>query len=465
MRTITIVADEKHAEEERKSVRFDLQKVAIQTAVTKFNYSDSDEDQESDDSEPDEAKAGHGLSSITAAKRAAAVLSLQQVLNRQGGAKFDVNPPFIKKVDINVENKSKFVGRRFVVENVSEDEHKQQSEDRSTDIDDELMVPNRFDKIKNIDLVSKSDSEKTTPRSGTESRSSFLDELRKSKEIMLGNMRKSEMRAKKVEDNEASWSTKILKSLEMSREGSKSPVAENTAVAIELMKNNMMKEHDEELRMFKQEISAKLDETKKFLEDEFNEQKLSLEASLKERLKELQKEMVEREETEMQKLVAHMDETRAENLKKVKSELEVCYEKERQDILINLKGELDQRKRELLELRSQEITKLENEHEKELGGEKEIVKQHNGRIDLLKREFEAEFENLRTDLRAQQREKISKITEEHEKCLADILRDFRVDVSKMCPLFEFKLLLCFITLFQALDFINYLTGRISSKSV
>lgn len=131
-----------------------------------------------------------------------------------------------------------------------------------------------------------------------------------------------------------------------------------------------------------------------------------------------------------------MDQTRMENLKKVRAELEVCYEKERQEILSNLKTELDERKRELLELRNEEMGKLENEHERDLGEEKlaklneyELRKQHNERIDVLKKELEKEFDDLRNELRTQQREKITKFTEDHEQCLAEILRDFRMDVS------------------------------------
>lgn len=133
-----------------------------------------------------------------------------------------------------------------------------------------------------------------------------------------------------------------------------------------------------------------------------------------------------------------MDQVRMENLKKVRTELEVCYEKERQEILANLKIELDERKRELLELRSQEMGKLENEHERDLGEEKlaklneyELKKQHTERIETLKKELEKEFEDIRNELRIQQREKITKFTEDHEQCLAEILRDFRMDVSHL----------------------------------
>ena len=426
--------DDRPMEEERKSVRFDLQKVAIQTAVTKFNDSeDEEEEDEMEESRPEEHSGG--ISAMIAARRAAAVLSLQQVLNRRGGAGFQLGAPFAERPDVDPKN-SKIVGRRFVVENVSEKEHMQQQEDRSFD-NDEDYVPNRFN-IRNIDLVSKSDSEKSTPRSSGDSRSSMLDDLRKSKEVMLENMRKSELRTK-VDENrpegQSLWSLKMLHSIELSKEA-KSPSFENTPMSLEFVKNSMLKEDEQELRKFKQELDIKLNEIKQQLEDKYNEEKRMLEKSLEERLNELRKEMSMKEDQEIQKLISDMGDARTENLKKVRSELEICYEKERQDILVNLKSELDQRKHELLELRSQEISKLESEHEKELEDERqakiseiEIFKQHGERTENLKKELDKEFDNLRAELRAQQREKITKITEDHEKCLADILRDFRVDVS------------------------------------
>lgn len=138
-------------------------------------------------------------------------------------------------------------------------------------------------------------------------------------------------------------------------------------------------------------------------------------------------------------MISEMGEARMENLKKVRAELEVCYEKERQEILSNLKTELDDRKRELLKLRNQEMGKLENEHERDLSEEKiaklneyELKKQHTERIEILKKELEKEFDDIRNKLRTQQREKITKFTEDHEQCLAEILRDFRMDVSTRC---------------------------------
>jgi myosin heavy subunit len=403
----------------------------------KFNDSDSCEEVE--DSEPEERPSGS--CSIAIARRDAAVLSLQQVLNRQGGIDFGSSSSFVKKVEVGTK-KSQVICRRFVVENVTEKEHLQQQEDKSID-NDEDSIPSKFENVKNIDLVSKSDSEKSTPRSSRDSRSSFIDELRRNKEMMLENMRKAESRVMKNEDGEnkittiqSVWSSKMLRSLELSKEGSKSPSLDSPRSSLEIVKNTMMKEHEQEIQVLKQDLDSKLEKIKQHIEEDFNAQKLSLQSSIQERLDELRKKMAEEEKQDVDKLVAEMNEARAENLKKVKNELEVCYEKERQDILVNIKSELDQRKRELLEIREQQISILENEYEKGLKDEKQakaqelqITKQYSEKAETLKKELEKQFDILSMELRIQQRDKIAKITEDHEKCLADILRDFRKDVS------------------------------------
>lgn len=407
------ILDDKHADEERKSVRFDLERVAVQTSVTKFNESGSEGEEDSDGSKKAEERAG-GIVATLAARRATAVAKLQTVLNREGGPDFESCGPIIKKINIEPK-KPQVVARRFVVENVSERDHLQQQESRSTDNEDEVQ-PNKFEKIKNIDLVlSRSDSEKTTPRSTDNSKMTFLEDLRRSKETMLDNMRKSESNHEEKIATSSLW----MRSSELGNDS-------------ESVKGTMLREHEHELQDFRLELEMKLEHAKRELADMFEQQKMTLETEMKDRLSKLRKELTEKEELEIQMLVVEMDEARAESLKKARTELETCYEKERQDILTNLKSELDQRKRELLQLRSHEISKLEDEHER--GLDDELTKQHGERVDNLRKELDKEFDDLRTELRAQQREKIARITEEHEKCLADILKDFKVDVSCLCLL-------------------------------
>ncbi|XP_011313626.1 putative leucine-rich repeat-containing protein DDB_G0290503, partial [Fopius arisanus] len=171
-----------------------------------------------------------------------------------------------------------------------------------------------------------------------------------------------------------------------------------------------------------------------------------MEKELEKKLAQIKRQLAEKEKDEIQRLITEMDDIRAENLKKIRSELEMCYEKERQDILENIKAELDERKKELLELRNRELQVLENEYEDTLDGDKsvktveqELTQQYNGRIEALKKELEQEFSDLKNTLRSQQREKIAKLTEDHEKCLADILRDFRVDERLSRKLYKQRL--------------------------
>ena len=434
---ILFFSEEKPTEEERKSVRFDLEK----EPDIKFTYSGSDEDWESESEEQNVR-----ISAIANIKKVASIFSVQ---SQDSGLPDDsednqatkdlfykptlpkLNP--LERMDKFLK-KSKIVGKRFVVENVSENEHLNQiAKENYHDTDDDFS-PRRFINVKNIDLISKSETD-----SSIASRSSLLDEIRKSKEIMLQSMKLSDQKmkvSKQREKDEVYNLMKLKHDLETVKRDRESYSTSSAEESKNLSKFVSYKDHEESIQSLKTEFELKLEENRKELEDNFQKQKLALEKDLQERLEKLKQEMANREEQEIQKLVSEMDEMRRENLKKVKSELEVCYEKERQEILANLKTELDQRKRELLELRNQEMEKLENEHEKSLDDEKtaklkeqEITKQHSERLEELKNQLDKEFEDLKNELRLQQRDKINKITEEHEKCLAEILRDFRTDVS------------------------------------
>ncbi|XP_051169688.1 centrosomal protein of 164 kDa isoform X3 [Leptopilina boulardi] len=433
--------DDRPMEEERKSVRFDLEK----EPDIKFTYSDSDEDWESE-SEEENVK----ISAIANIKKGASIFSLQnqnldlpdESSNNQGSRDLFFNSTLPKLSPLERMDKflkkSTIVGKRFVVENVSENEHFNQiSRDRLNEIDDDFS-PRRFSNVRNIDIVSKSETD-----SSIASKSSLLDEIRKSKELMLESMRLSEQKLKNDREKNEDYNFLKLKHniiIESTKDSSSNDETKN------LVKQNLTKEHDESIGELKIEYQEKLENCKKELEENFHRQRHEFERNLEEKLEKLRREMEVKEEQEIQKLVNKMDETRNENLKKVKNELEVCYEKERQEILTNLKIELDQRKHELLELRNQEMEKLENDHEKYLDDEKnakikeqKITKQHTEKLDTLKKDFDKEFDDLKTELRLQQREKITKINEDHEKCLAEILRDFRTDEELARKLYKQRL--------------------------
>ncbi|XP_076622003.1 centrosomal protein 164 isoform X1 [Colletes latitarsis] len=418
--------DDRPVDEERKSVRFDIEK----EVDIKFTYSGSEDDWESESEEQNvriSATIPSKVASIFSTQRSSSQ-SFDDDNREDSESKLDEDTrksSSSDKVDP-AKKTGKIVGRRFVVQNVSENEHRNQmakdSVSRESSLDYGLF--NKFNKVKNIDLVSKSETDCSAARS------SDSDELRKNKS-KTDKPKKSSLRFSKdrqTDDDDTSDFSRINQELELMRRRNSETISLNET------RTKLSKDHQKGIEALKKEFDDKLEHTRMELEENFLEQKKLLEKSLDDRLEKLKREMVEKEEREIQRLIAEMDEARLENLKKVKAELEVCYEKERQEILSNLKTELDERKRELLELRNQEMGELENEYERVLGEEKhaklselELTKEHTARIDALKKELEKEFDELRAELRAQQREKVTKITEDHEKCLAEILRDFRID--------------------------------------
>ncbi|KAL0124282.1 hypothetical protein PUN28_006259 [Cardiocondyla obscurior] len=440
--------DDRPLDEERKSVRFDLEK----EFNINFTYSESEEDWESESEDKNPR-----ISAVVSDKITDTILSpwkttLQNIeddnddKNGRSTEKeheemdSEINKQHLSVDKIELKN-AKIVGKRFLVQNVSENEHRSQMTKNSLERDNSFdCLPNKLsEKVKNIDIVSKSETDCSTVKS------SDSDEVRKTKLIIektrhAGN-RSSNRHFENVEiyekprskENYAQKERFVRPKLEYSR-------------SVDDMKLKLNREHEKEIEAFKIELDIKLREKKKELEESFIQQNILMQQLLDQKLEEVKLEMAQKEEHEIQLLITEMDQARMENLKKVRTELEVCYEKERQEILTNLKTELDERKRELLELRSQEMGKLENEHERDLGEEKlaklneyELRKQHTEKIKILRKELEKEFEDLRNELRMQQREKITKFTEDHEQCLAEILRDFRMDEALARKMYKERL--------------------------
>ncbi|XP_078052721.1 centrosomal protein 164 isoform X2 [Augochlora pura] len=400
--------DDRPADEERKSVRFDISK----EMDIKFMYLEEDWNSESEEQNV-------RISAVVTNKITGSVLSAEG----SDGQSFDDKEDPETKEDSedkpdedtgkssssekaeSLTKNAKVVGKRFVVQNVTENEHRDQMARESLSRDSVSIEssldyqPNKIDNVKNVRRRSK------TRKSA----------IRFSKE-------------RQTDDDDTSDLSKVQQDVDHPGRDS------GGTKGYEQAKAQLTKEHEEDIEMLKKEYEEKLEKTRWDLEEDFVAQKELLEKDMNDRLEKLRVDMAQKEEREIQQLIAEMDEARMENLKKVKAELEVCYEKERQEILTNLKIELDERKKELLELRNQEIGKLENEHERDLGEEKlaklseiELTKQHNEKIEAMKKELEKEFDDLRAELWVRQREKITKITEDHEKCLEDILRNFRID--------------------------------------
>ncbi|KAK0158652.1 hypothetical protein PV328_009628 [Microctonus aethiopoides] len=431
--------DDRPMEEERKSVRFDLEK---DMGDIKFLYSDDGEDDEAEDWGEDSSEVKQDCAN--------AVDKLLDSLSvNSKNCKLDeinyANKETLKDVnDCDTEIKAsketnstpaKIVGHRFLVQNVPETDDLNQFVKEDSTTDNDYYPTNKFNNIKNIDLFSKSDSE-STPRMSRldESRSSNLDDIRKSKEIMLEAMKKTDQRQqidKQREKDQVYQLMKLRTDLEaIDHERSK----KSRRNIDEDVKNIISKQHEREIVSLKRSLEVKLEKTKREIEANFTEQQMTMERDVELRLNELKRELAEKENAEVEELINEMDEIRRENLAKMKNELEVCYEKERQEILEKLKTELNDRKRELLALRNREIEVMENDYEKTLDEEKavklaerEFAQQHSEKIEIMKKQMEKEFEDLKNELRTKQREKMNKVTEDHEKCLAEIQRDFRVE--------------------------------------
>ncbi|XP_014601171.1 PREDICTED: uncharacterized protein LOC106785325 isoform X1 [Polistes canadensis] len=433
--------DERPLDEERKSVRFDLEK----EVDIKFTYPGSEDEWDSGSEEHDQP-----ISNTTIVDRQSDTTTSvwKATPNRSfdDDDKIEVDDVNIKKSTLITKlqplpKSSKIVGKRFVVRNVSEIEHRTQMNANDTitttatttsviktDNDNECitttnlpkMTKSKFENIKNIDLISKGETESSITKN-TDSIS------------VPDKTWKTTVRLHNIGTNGNLDLARIVKEFESSNRNTGKSKLEHSR-SLEDTKINLTKEHEVDIETLKKEFEEKLELARKEFEDNLRIEKETLRHNFEEKLIEFKREMAEKEEQEIQKLIAGMDESRAENLKKVREELEVCYEKERLEILTSLKSELNERKRELLELRNQEMEKLETEHERDLGEEKlaklnefELNKQQTERIEALKKELDKEFDEVKNELRMQQREKITKLTEEHDKCLADILRDFRID--------------------------------------
>ncbi|XP_046828745.1 golgin subfamily A member 4 isoform X2 [Vespa crabro] len=418
--------DERPLDEERKSVRFDLEK----EVDIKFTYSGSEDEW---DSGSEEQNPPASTTTMIDRQSTGSETSAWKTFTRSFDEdnKVDIDETNVRKNTLFTKlqplpKSSKIVGKRFVVRNVSESEHRTQMNANEASLikieEIEQNVQNstsKFENIKNIDVISKSETESSITRN-TDSTS------------VPEKTWKTTVRLRKNSVNGSFDLARIERELESSHRSGKSKLEHSRS--FEDTKMNLTVEHEKEMETLKKEFDDKLEQARKEFEENLRIKKEALKRNFEEKLIEFKREMTEKEEQEIQKLIAEMDESRAENLKKVTEELEVCYEKERLEILTSLKAELNERKRELLELRNQEMEKLENEHERDLGEEKlaklnefELNKQQNERIEALKNKLDKEFDDVRTELRMKQREKITKLTEEHDKCLAEILRDFRID--------------------------------------
>lgn len=145
-----------------------------------------------------------------------------------------------------------------------------ESVSRESSLDGEPIK--KFDRMKNIDLVSKSETDCSLPRS------SDSDEFRRS-------------RSKVDKPKKA-----IGFSRDMQSDDDDTPRAneEVETESYEELKAKLMRELPRDIELLKKEFEDKLEQTKMELEENFLEQKRLLQKNLNDRLEELKREMAEK---------------------------------------------------------------------------------------------------------------------------------------------------------------------------
>lgn len=219
-------------DEERKSVRFDIEK----EVCIKFTYSESEDDWESESEEHNIEVPS--MLSINAAASTASSQSVEEENKEDTESKVDEDTKRSSSSEkVEPKRNAKVVGRRFVVQNVSENEHRSQMtreslsresvsresvsresvsresvsrESVSRESSLESVPTNKFDKIKNIDLVSKSE----TDCSGA--KSSESDEFRRNK-LKLEKPKKVAgfSRDRQINDDDTSDLSRVNQELEI----------------------------------------------------------------------------------------------------------------------------------------------------------------------------------------------------------------------------------------------------------
>jgi len=291
-------------------VRFDLEK----EINIKFTYSESEEDWESESEDKNPR-----ISAVISNRITGSILSSHKSLSQDIEDDDDEDDEEDDKDDHSdekhcdranmeisrrrlsleklesVSKNAKIVGRRFLVQNVSENEHLSQMTKNSLEKDNSLdCLPNKLgEKVKNIDLMSKSETDCSTIKS------SDSEEIRRARSIIekakqvanrLSNRQVNEdgsSEVLKVGQNYAQKERFVWPKLEYSR-------------SIDDMKMKLNREHEKEIEAFKIELEIKLQERKKELEDNFTQQKILIQQFLDQRLEEAKQEMTQKVRLSMQ---------------------------------------------------------------------------------------------------------------------------------------------------------------------
>jgi len=295
-----LFVDDRPLDEERKSVRFDLEK----EFNINFTYSESEDDwdSESEDKNP-------RISSVISDKIIDSILSpwkstsqnfednnddKNDYSNEKKQDKMDseINKQhlFVEKIEP-ISKNAKIVGKRFLVQNVSENEHRSQvTKNLERDNSFDYLSNKLGEKVKNIDIVSKSETDCSTAKS------SDSDEIRKTKLIIeKARYATSRLSNRQLEDDESSDISRFNQNYAQ-KERFVRPKLECSR-SIDDMKIKMNREHEEEIEAFKIELDIKLQEKKKELEENFAQQKILIQQILDQRLEEIKQEMAQKVNT------------------------------------------------------------------------------------------------------------------------------------------------------------------------
>ena len=259
-------------------MRFDIEK----EVCIKFTYSGSEDDWESE-SEEQNVKASDVASSNLIGSIVSPKFSQsfddENKEDSESKAEEDTKRSSSSDKLEALQKSSKVIGRRFVVQNVTENEHRSQmaresssreSVSRESSLEGEPIK--KFDRMKNIDLVAKSETDCSLPRS------SDSEEFRRSR----SKVDKPKKTIGFSRDRQADDGDTPRANEEVETE------------SYEELKAKLMREHPRNIELLKKEFEDKLEQTKMELEENFLEQKRLLQKNLNDRLEELKREMTEK---------------------------------------------------------------------------------------------------------------------------------------------------------------------------
>lgn len=292
-----MLIDDRPLDEERKSVRFDLEK----DFNINFTYSESEDDwdSESEDKNPQ-------ISAVISDKITGTILSpwkstSQNVEDNENKNYYSIEKEqdkmdletnrqhlSVDKIE-SISKNAKIVGKRFLVQNVSENEHRSQITKDILERDNSFdQLPNKLgEKVKNIDIVSKSETDCSTAKS------SDSDEIRKTKLILERTKHATNRLSNQQLEDDESFDMSRFNQNYMQKERFVRPKLEYSR-SIDDMKVKMNREHEEEIEAFKIKLNIKLQEKKKELEENFAQQKILIQQFLDQRLEEIKQEMTQK---------------------------------------------------------------------------------------------------------------------------------------------------------------------------